>query len=76
MNREQAFLLVLLVATAVASFYVLLPFLNFVLGALLLGVIMFLPDGAIPRIEAVVDEHWPRSGSASSTAEPAGEAKS
>jgi len=47
-----------------------------IIGALLLGVIMFLPDGAIPRIEAVVDEHWPRSGSASSTAEPAGEAKS
>jgi len=40
MNREQAFLLVLLVATAVASFYVLLPFLNFVLGALLLGYVL------------------------------------
>jgi len=37
MNREQAFLLVLLAATAVASFYVLWPFLNYVLGALLLG---------------------------------------
>ncbi|AGN01427.1 hypothetical protein L593_07410 [Salinarchaeum sp. Harcht-Bsk1] len=40
MNREQAFLLVLLVATAVASFYVLLPFLNYVLGALLLGYVL------------------------------------
>ncbi|WP_248517536.1 AI-2E family transporter [Salinarchaeum laminariae] len=37
MNREQAFLLVLLVLTALASFYVLLPFLSYVLGALLLG---------------------------------------
>ncbi|WP_299264134.1 AI-2E family transporter [Halorientalis sp.] len=37
MNREQAFLIVLLVATGVASFTVLLPFLQFVLAALLLG---------------------------------------
>lgn len=40
MNREQAFLLFLVAATAVASFYVLLPFLNYVLGALLLGYVL------------------------------------
>ncbi|GAB3689681.1 AI-2E family transporter [Salinarchaeum chitinilyticum] len=40
MNREQAFFLVLLVATALASFYVLLPFVNYVLGALLLGYVL------------------------------------
>jgi len=40
MNREQAFLLVLLVLTAVASFLVLLPFLQFVLAAVLLGYVL------------------------------------
>ena len=40
MNREQFFLLLLLVATGVASFLVLLPFLQFVLGALLLGYVL------------------------------------
>lgn len=40
MNREQAFLLVLLAATAIASFAVLRPFLEFVLGALLLGYVL------------------------------------
>jgi len=45
-----------------------------IIGALLLGVIMFLPDGAIPRIEAFLDRHWPRPGSSSSTTEPAREA--
>lgn len=40
MNRDQAFLLVLLLVTGVASFLVLLPFLQFVLGALLLGYVL------------------------------------
>ncbi|ERG89462.1 MAG: putative permease, partial [halophilic archaeon J07HX5] len=40
MNRQQGFLLLLLVVTAVASFFVLLPFLQWVLGALLLGYIL------------------------------------
>lgn len=40
MNREQAFLLFLLVSTAVASFIILLPFLQWVLGALLLGYVL------------------------------------
>ena len=40
MNRQQGFLLSLLVVTAVASFLVLLPFLRWVLGALLLGYIL------------------------------------
>jgi len=40
MNREQAFLLVLLAATGVASFLVLLPFMQYVLGALLLGYVL------------------------------------
>lgn len=40
MNRQQAFLLLLLALTAIASFYVLLPFLNWVLGALLLGYVL------------------------------------
>jgi len=40
MNREQAFLLVVLAITAVASFYVLLPFLQYVLAALLLGYVL------------------------------------
>lgn len=40
MNREQAFLLLVLAGTALASFYVVLPFLNYVLGALLLGYVL------------------------------------
>ena len=34
-----------------------------VIGALLLGVILFLPDGAIPRVEAAVLRHWPEAWS-------------
>lgn len=40
MNRQQAFLVLLLAATAVASFLVLLPFLQYVLGALLVGYVL------------------------------------
>jgi len=40
MNREQAFLLLLLLVTGVASFLVLLPFVQYVLGALLLGYVL------------------------------------
>lgn len=40
MNRQQAFLVLLLAATAVASFLVLLPFLQWVLGALLIGYVL------------------------------------
>jgi branched-chain amino acid transport system permease protein len=30
-----------------------------VIGALLLGVIMFLPAGVVPRVEALIERHWP-----------------
>jgi predicted PurR-regulated permease PerM len=40
MNRQQAFLVLLLAVTAVASFLVLLPFLQWVLGALLIGYVL------------------------------------
>lgn len=40
MNRQQAFLLLMLAAAAVASFLVLLPFLQYVLGALLAGYVL------------------------------------
>ncbi len=44
-----------------------------IIGALLLGVIMFLPDGAIPRIEGFIKRHWPRSSP--TTASPTPEAE-
>jgi len=39
-NREQAFLVVMVAATALASLLILLPFLNYVLAALLLGYVL------------------------------------
>ena len=40
MNREQTFLVLLLALTGVASFLVLLPFVQYVLGALILGYVL------------------------------------
>lgn len=41
MNRSQAFLLLLIALSAVASLYVLLPFLQYVLGALILSYLLY-----------------------------------